>query len=78
MLSNSVNGVKSQRRAKPRLSGRCRGLTATIRTCNDEDEDKVQTTNREGGESYSGKHNPQVVGSSPTGPTKKIMFSHLL
>jgi len=42
MLSNSVNGVKSQRRAKPRLSGRCRGLTATIRTCNDEDEDKVQ------------------------------------
>lgn len=33
------------------------------------DEDKVQTTNRKGGESRSGMHNRLVPGSNPGGGT---------
>jgi hypothetical protein len=53
---------------------------AIILTCKDEDEGRVQTTNREGDESRSGTHNLEVVGSNPTSATKHegiIMFTQI-
>jgi len=44
-------------------------LTASTLTSNVEGEDKVQTTNRNGDESHSGKHNLEAGGSNPPSAT---------
>ena len=41
--------------------GRCRDQMVPILTCKDEDVGIVQTTNRNGNESYSGKKIPRVL-----------------
>jgi len=39
----------------------------------DEEEEKVQTTNREGGESHSSKHNLEIVGSNPASTIREFV-----